>query len=45
MEKLLATQTPKGEFPELFYNKGEEIVHNENTPLGWSQAMYLVAVA
>jgi phosphorylase kinase alpha/beta subunit len=30
----------KGELPELYY--GGTSIHNENSPLGWSQALYLV---
>ncbi|MBU0757193.1 MAG: glycoside hydrolase family 15, partial [Nanoarchaeota archaeon] len=33
----------KFEIPELYYNDTD--IANENTPLGWSQAMYLVATA
>ena len=30
----------KGELPELYF--GGTSTHNENSPLGWSQALYLV---
>jgi phosphorylase kinase alpha/beta subunit len=45
MDKLYGCANWKGELPELFYLKLEEnrLVSNENTPLGWSQAMYLIA--
>jgi len=33
----------KGEFPELYFANTNK--HNENSPLGWSQAMYLAAIA
>ena len=33
----------KGELPELYYSNSN--IHNENSPLGWAQAMYMVATA
>lgn len=40
----LATQTITrgGKIPELYYSNSEK--HNENTPLGWSESMYVVAL-
>lgn len=35
--------TPSGEIPELYFAGKDE--YNKNTPLGWSQAMYLAAVS
>ncbi|MBN1503015.1 glycoside hydrolase family 15 [Candidatus Woesearchaeota archaeon] len=47
MEKLYKSMNWKGELPELYYYNTDinKFVNNENTPLGWSQAMYLVAVS
>jgi len=39
-KKTLEAFNKKGELPELYYANSE--MHNENTPLGWSQAMYLI---
>ncbi len=33
----------EGELPELYYAKSS--VHNENTPLGWAQSLYVVAMS
>ena len=33
----------KGEIPELYFKNKNEFVQNDNTPLGWSHALYLVA--
>jgi phosphorylase kinase alpha/beta subunit len=41
MRKTLGVMNAKGEMPELYYSESEK--HNENSPLGWSQALYLVA--
>ena len=42
MRKTLEAMNSKKELPELYYAGTEE--HNENSPLAWSQALYLVAV-
>ncbi|MBD3204171.1 glycoside hydrolase family 15 [Candidatus Woesearchaeota archaeon] len=43
INKTHEIMTWKGEIPELYYaGSGKP---NENTPLGWSQALYLVAVS
>jgi phosphorylase kinase alpha/beta subunit len=42
MRKTLEAMNEKGELPELYYANSDE--HNENSPLGWSQAMFLVMV-
>ncbi|MBI3051634.1 glycoside hydrolase family 15 [Candidatus Woesearchaeota archaeon] len=42
MRKTVAAMNKKGELPELYYAGTDE--HNENTPLAWSQAMYMAAV-
>ncbi len=41
MRKALEAMNGKKELPELYYAGTEE--HNENSPLAWSQALYLVA--
>jgi phosphorylase kinase alpha/beta subunit len=43
LEKTQAAMNAEGELPELYY--GGTSVHNENTPLGWAQSLYLVAAA
>ncbi|MBN2453956.1 glycoside hydrolase family 15 [Candidatus Woesearchaeota archaeon] len=42
MKKTLEAANKEGELPELYYGKTAK--HNENSPLGWAQAMFLVAV-
>jgi GH15 family glucan-1,4-alpha-glucosidase len=42
MRKTHKIMTKKGDLPELYFAKSKKF--NENTPLGWSLAMYLVAV-
>lgn len=42
MRKATLAMNSKGEMPELYYSNSEE--HNENSPLGWAQAMYVDAV-
>jgi GH15 family glucan-1,4-alpha-glucosidase len=39
-KKTMQAFNQDGELPELYYAGSE--THNENTPLGWSQAMYLI---
>ncbi len=41
MLKTLSVMNAEGELPELYFAKTNN--HNSNTPLGWSQALYLVA--
>lgn len=41
MNKTYEIMNDKGEMPELYYAQSN--IHNENSPLGWSQAMFLVA--
>ncbi len=43
LKKTHEVMLSNGELPELYLGDGEE--PNENTPLGWAQAMYLVAVS
>ncbi|MBI3034384.1 glycoside hydrolase family 15 [Candidatus Woesearchaeota archaeon] len=41
MKKTYDAMNKKGELPELYYSGTSR--HNENTPLAWSQAMFLAA--
>lgn len=41
MRKSVEVLNKKGEMPELYYSGSSQ--HNENSPLGWGQAMLLVA--
>jgi phosphorylase kinase alpha/beta subunit len=41
LEKAIAAMNSVGELPELYY--GGTSSHNENTPLGWAQSLYVVA--
>lgn len=41
LAKAAATITRAGKIPELYYSHTNK--HNENTPLGWSESMYVVA--
>jgi phosphorylase kinase alpha/beta subunit len=43
MRKTLSVMNDKGELPELYFAGSNE--HNENSPLGWSQALFLVMTA
>ena len=36
------TVTSNGEIPELYFSQSP--VPNDNTPLGWSESMYVVAL-
>ncbi len=40
MRKAVKVMNDKGELPELYFAKTD--VHNENSPLGWAQALFLV---
>ena len=40
MRKTLKVMNEKGELPELYYANSN--IHNENSPLGWSQALAVV---
>jgi len=40
-DKATATVTKNGEIPELYFSHSNK--PNENTPLGWSESMYVVA--
>ncbi len=41
LEQARKAATPKG-VPELYYSNSPE--HNENTPLGWSESLFVVAL-
>lgn len=41
MRKTLEAFNEKGELPELYYANSS--VHNENSPLGWAQSLFVVA--
>jgi GH15 family glucan-1,4-alpha-glucosidase len=43
VEKAETAMNAKGELPELYY--GNTSQHNENTPLGWAQSLFVVATA
>jgi phosphorylase kinase alpha/beta subunit len=40
MRKCVAAINEKGELPELYYANSN--IHNENSPLGWAQSLFLV---
>jgi len=42
LQKATATITEDGKIPELYLSHSSEA--NENTPLGWSESMYVVAL-
>src|SRR5690606_2433419 len=41
MKDLVFDDTPEG-MPELYYSNSDE--YNENTPLGWSESMFIIAL-
>ncbi len=41
-QKALETINAKGEVPELYYSNTN--IHNENSPLGWSESMLIIAL-
>jgi len=43
LRKTLQCMNEDGELPELYYANSN--IHNENSPLGWAQALFLVAMA
>jgi len=43
MQKTMDTMNNEGELPELYFANSEK--HNENSPLGWAQALYMIAVS
>ena len=42
IQKSMATINSVGEIPELYFSHSE--IHNENSPLGWSESMFIVAL-
>ena len=42
MRKTIEAMNEKGELPELYYADGKE--YNENCPLAWSQALFVVGL-
>lgn len=42
LQRTLEVMNAEGELPELYYSNTN--MHNENSPLGWGQALYMVAV-
>jgi GH15 family glucan-1,4-alpha-glucosidase len=42
LDRATATVTKDGKIPELYLSHSDEA--NENTPLGWSESMYIVAL-
>jgi hypothetical protein len=42
MAKTMFVMNSAGELPELYFSGTNE--HNENSPLGWAQSLYLVAL-
>ena len=42
LRRAKATVTPAGQIPELYYSHTD--IPNENTPLGWAESMYVVAL-
>lgn len=43
MQKTMDAMNSDGELPELYFANSDAF--NENTPLGWAQALYMVAVS
>jgi hypothetical protein len=41
IKELIAIDTPEG-MPELYFSNSPE--YNENTPLGWSESLFIVAL-
>jgi GH15 family glucan-1,4-alpha-glucosidase len=42
LQKTIAVLNDQGELPELYYANSTE--HNENSPLGWGQALLIIAL-
>lgn len=42
LKKTLETINPKGHVPELYFSNTEK--WNENSPLGWSEALFIIAI-
>ena len=41
LKNLITEDTPEG-LPELYFSNSPE--YNENTPLGWSESLFIVAL-
>ena len=42
LQRTLESMNDKGEMPELYYSNSDE--HNQNCPLGWGQALAIIAM-
>ncbi|MFH1209345.1 MAG: glycoside hydrolase family 15 protein [archaeon] len=42
LKRALKTVTPEGEIPELYFSNSK--IYNKNTPLGWSESLFIVAL-
>jgi len=42
LRRAKATVTPQGQVPELYYSHTD--IPNDNTPLGWSESIYVIAL-
>jgi len=42
VQKAMSTVDSVGDIPELYFSNSDE--HNENSPLGWSESMFIVAL-
>jgi phosphorylase kinase alpha/beta subunit len=42
LDLALKTLSPKGDVPELYFSNSDE--YNENTPLGWAESMFVIAL-
>lgn len=42
IQKSMATIDSVGDIPELYYSHSD--IHNENSPLGWSESLFIVAL-
>ncbi|MFO8016189.1 MAG: glycoside hydrolase family 15 protein [Candidatus Woesearchaeota archaeon] len=43
VQKTIDAMNDNGELPELYFSASNK--YNENTPLGWAQALYIIAVS
>lgn len=42
LQKAMSTVDAVGQIPELYFSNSD--IHNENSPLGWSESMFVVAM-
>jgi phosphorylase kinase alpha/beta subunit len=42
LKRAMKTVTERGEVPELYFSNSDK--YNENTPLGWSESLFIVAL-